>query len=101
MTEFIEYKADLYLKPTERGGRKGYIASGYRPDHVFEYTTDNKWDKSYVGAIVFIGDYINPGEKRNVLIRFLNPEVREKVKIGTRWWIHEGKRVVGEITFNG
>jgi hypothetical protein len=55
-SDLIIVKAHFKLYPTEEGGRKTAIISGYRPNHVFEYK-DNSNDlvATYIGDINFEG----------------------------------------------
>ena len=93
----IIFKVILRLKSTEAGGRKNGIISGYRPNHVFEYTVDGKMDQTYIGNIVFDNE-IQPGEERPVTVRFLMHEPIEKYMTkGRVWWIHEGPHQIGEV----
>lgn len=95
--EFWIVKAKLRLKPTDEGGRRTGIKSGYRPNHVFEYR-DGSIVSAYMGEIKFDGqEWIEPGEERIVTVRFILGQPIEKfLTIGGRWWIHEGGRLVGE-----
>ena len=96
--ELIVVKAKLKLKSTKDGGRQGGIASGYRPNHVFEYKDDGSFSMSWIGDIQFDdSEWILPSEERIVTVRFLErEEVRKYLEIGKPWWIHEGGREVGK-----
>lgn len=94
--DFVIVKARLSMKRIEDGGRETGIISGYRPNHVFEYT-NGQLINTFVGDIKFDGNTIDPGEQSVVTVRFLRSQPIEKyISIGRRWWIHEGPRVVGE-----
>jgi hypothetical protein len=95
--ELIIVKARLKLLKTEDGGRKAGFISGYRPNHVFEYR-NNQMLQTYIGDIQFDGqETIEPGEEKNVVVRFLMEQPIERyLSIGRKWWIHEGARRVGE-----
>jgi elongation factor Tu len=87
-TQHIE--AEITLLPTERGGRSGPAASGYRPQ--FYYGCDD-WDavQTYLGV-----DLVWPGETVRAQISFLNPEAHQgRVFEGMPFLIREGNRVVG------
>ena len=58
-------KALLKIYPTKIGGRKTPIASGYRPNHVFEYKNSSKEIKeTFIGEITFENpDLIKPSEE--------------------------------------
>ncbi len=89
--------ANLKLLTTKEGGRLSGIASGYRPNHVFEYS-DGQVLSTYIGEIEFDDStWIQPGEIRKVTIRFLFvPEIEKYLIVGNKWWIHEGGRLIGE-----
>lgn len=101
--ELIHVKAKLTLVPTEQSGRKTGIASGYRPNHVFEYQTNGQFKYAYMGDIQFEKDkWILPGETEEVLVRFLSRQpIDEYMDIGRKWWIHEGARKIGEAEIIG
>ncbi|MCR1026082.1 hypothetical protein NQT66_14765 [Cellulophaga baltica] len=96
--EVIHVKAKLILIPTEDGGRKTGITSGYRPNHVFEYQTNGQFKYAYMGDIqTDKDDWIMPGETKEVIVRFLSRQpIDEYMDIGRKWWIHEGHRVIGD-----
>ncbi|WP_375238007.1 hypothetical protein [Aurantibacter sp.] len=101
--ELVHVKAKLTLVPTEEGGRKTGIASGYRPNHVFEYQPNGQFKYAYMGDIQFEkDDSILPGETEEVLVRFLSRQpIDEYMDIGRKWWIHEGARKIGEAEILG
>ena len=96
--ELIHVKAKLTLIPTELGGRKTGIKSGYRPNHVFEYQTNGQFKYGYMGDIQFeLDELFLPGENKEVLVRFLSRQpIYEYMNIGRKWWIHEGAIKIGE-----
>ncbi len=96
--EMIHVIAKLALFPTKQGGRKNGIASGYRPDHVFEYQSNGQFKYAYMGDIQFDQtEMIKPGETKEVLVRFLSRQpIDEYMDIGRKWWIHEGPNKIGE-----
>ena len=93
----ILIKAELELKATNDGGRKSGIRSGFRPNHVFEYHTDQIL-QTYIGAINFSEwPTIEPGEKKIVTVRFLDfPTLHQYLHQGCIWQIHEGPHVIGK-----
>jgi hypothetical protein len=93
----LTIKAKLRLRKTEDGGRKTGLISGYRPNHVFEYIVGQPL-QTFIGDIKFEGqDYIEPGEEKLVMVRFLlNQPIEKYISVGRKWWIHEGERVIGE-----
>ena len=96
-SDLITVKAKLKMKKTEDGGRKTGFISGYRPNHVFEYK-DGQLMQTYIGDIKFEGqDLIQPGEEKIVTVRFLlNQPIEKYMNVGRKWWIHEGRNVIGE-----
>ena len=97
-SEIIEVRAKLTLYPTENGGRKNGIKSGYRPNHVFEYLENpSDFETTYMGIIEFEKEWILPGETANVKVTFIkNQNIVKLIKIGRIWWIHEGPWKIGE-----
>jgi translation elongation factor EF-Tu-like GTPase len=90
-------KANLRLKTTEEGGRWSGIKTGYRPNHVFEYTDKGHFNTTYVGEINFDKEWIQLGDNEIVTVTFpLDRSVEKYLEVGRRWWIHEGQKLVGE-----
>ncbi len=98
-SDFLIVKAKFTLYPTDEGGRKTPIVSGYRPDHVFEYK-ENSDDliMAYVGDVNFEGqESLSPGESVMATIRFLrHGDIERFMQIGRVWWIHEARNRIGE-----
>lgn len=96
--ELIHVQAKFSLTPTENGGRKTGIKSGYRPNHVFEYETNGQFKYAYMGDIQFEDkEWIMPGETKEVLVRFLSAQpIDQYLEVGRKWWLHEGAIQVGE-----
>ncbi|WP_202912439.1 hypothetical protein [Sphingobacterium olei] len=94
----LSVKAKIKLKTTEDGGRQTGFTSGYRPNHVFEYNDIGQLLQTYIGDIIFEGKpTIEPGEKREVTVRFLiNQPIEKYLDKGRIWWIHEGPRQIGQ-----
>jgi translation elongation factor EF-Tu-like GTPase len=90
-------KARLKLFPTNSGGRLSGIRSGYRPNHVFEYV-EGQILCTFIGEVQFEElETIEPGEEKDVSVRFLFvPELEHYLQVGRRWWLHEGGRRIGE-----
>ncbi|APU97138.1 MULTISPECIES: hypothetical protein [Sphingobacterium] len=90
-------KARIKLIPTEQGGRKTGIISGYSPNHVFEYASEGKLQENYIGNINFEGEDLMPGEERITTVRFLLvKELEQYLTKGRKWWLHEGPKLIGE-----
>lgn len=101
-SDIINVRARLRLLTEAEGGhRKRRIISGYKPDHVFEYTEGARIT-AYIGQIELPeGLSIEPGEEKEVIVRFLNisGKIRAYLTAGRKWRIHEGRYLVasGEI----
>ena len=93
----IIVKARLRLKGIAEGGREGGIKSGYRPNHVFEYFPGKNLI-TWPGEVTFEDiSILNPGEECEVKIEFLLcGDIEKYLKVGRKWWIHEGGRQLGE-----
>ncbi|MDN3579503.1 hypothetical protein [Mucilaginibacter flavus] len=94
----ILIKAKIKLKTKEEGGRTTGFISGYRPNHVFEYPQNGEYLQTFIGDIVFEGQpTIEPGETKDVTVRFLiNQPIEKYLDKGRKWWIHEGGKLIGE-----
>jgi hypothetical protein len=62
-------KAMIRLTSTESGGRQAGIISGYRPNHVFEYSSEGKVHQCFTGDIHFEKEKLMPGEETIATIR--------------------------------
>ena len=85
------------MKTSEEGGRKSGFKSGYRPNHVFELPSNIQNMRAYMGDIQFDDqELIEPGETKNVIVRFLkNSQIEKYIKVGQKWLINEGARTLG------
>ena len=94
----IRVKAILRLKTTEEGGRFNGIKSGYRPNHVFEYDANGELREAFFGDIIFEErGLLELGKEYEVEARFpIIQRIERFMEKGRKWWIHEGKRQVGE-----
>ena len=97
--DILSVKAKLKLKTTEEGGRQTGFISGYRPNHVFEYRENGQLLQTYIGDIIFEGKQLfEPGEEREVKVRFLlNQPIEKYINKGRIWWIHEGPKQIGQL----
>lgn len=93
----IVVRANLTPLPTEEGGRRSGVRSGYRPNHNVGGPDDREF---YVGQVDFSSDdLIGLGDLREVLVRFISgPGLQEKLQVRRSWRIQEGSRLVGEAT---
>ncbi|MBC8109895.1 MAG: hypothetical protein H7Y04_02425 [Verrucomicrobia bacterium] len=97
MSEFIIVKAELTIYPTEQGGRELPIISGYRPNHVFEYSDNGQSVRTFIGDVNFEQAFFYPGETNEVFVRFLKvKELKPLILIGKTWFLQEGKIKVGK-----
>lgn len=96
--ELMPIKAKVKIKKTEEGGRRTGFKSGYRPNHVFEYGKKGELINTFIGDIIFDGQpTIEPGEEKEVIVRFLiNQPIEKYLNKGQVWWIHEGPNLIGE-----
>lgn len=101
--DVISIKAKIYLKTTDEGGRINGIKTGYRPNHVFLKTEDNKFSQTYIGEIQFDEqEFIELGESKNVTVKFLLlGEIEKYLSIGRKWFIFEGGKFVGDAEIIG
>jgi hypothetical protein len=65
---------------------------------VFEYAKPGQLLQTFIGDIIFEGQtIIEPGEEKEVIVRFLmNQPIEKYLNKGRIWWIHEGQNLVGE-----
>lgn len=82
-------KARIHLYSTSKGGREGYIASGYRPNFLFG---DNI---NCDGSILFEKKEIQPGEKAYVTVRLFSPEPIVVPDVHAAFVFREGTKIVG------
>jgi translation elongation factor EF-Tu-like GTPase len=91
-------RARLYLVPTEEGGRRTPIATGYRAACWIE-PIDPAIGGNDGLVTVEDEDSIAPGSEKVVRIRFLYPDlVGDKLKSGLTFELREGPRVVARAT---
>jgi translation elongation factor EF-Tu-like GTPase len=96
-TDIITVKAKLKLKTTDEGGRQSGIQTGYRPNHVFEYSNKDNLMITCIGEITFSKERIQPGDEEIVTVTFMRDQPIDRyMNAGQKWWIHEGRRLVGE-----
>jgi hypothetical protein len=92
-------RAELILRPTEGGGRRRPISSGYRCNCWIGHHTDDG-DRSYNDAVIYLdsADQLHPGEQGVVAIQPAFPDLWNEIGVGSRIEVCEGSRVVGEAT---
>ena len=90
-------KARIKLSSTENGGRQTGIISGYRPNHVFEHTSEGKVYHFFTGDIHFEREKLMPGEETIATVRFhLFKQVERYLTKGRKWWLYEVPHLIGE-----
>ncbi len=96
--ELISIKAKIKVKKAEESGRTTGFVNGYRPNHVFEYGKNGELNETFIGDIIFEGQTtIEPGEEKEVTVRFLiNQPIEKYLNKGQVWFIHEGPNLIGE-----
>jgi translation elongation factor EF-Tu-like GTPase len=88
-----DFTAELEFLTTEKGGRKGYAKSGYRPHIEFknysEYLTSGQ--QTYIGK-----DIVEPGEKIKAEIAILSTEYfTKRLYENMEFKFCEGSRTIG------
>lgn len=93
----IVVRASIAVVPEDQGGRHGPFTKGFRPNHNFGGPEDRFF---FIGQIeVAEGDWVYPGDTRELLVTFLNARgLRELLVPGRTWRIQEGPRLVGSGT---
>ncbi len=92
--ESIVVEATVTLLATELGGRPSPITKGFRPNHNFG---DAENRNMFIGQLELNdGEWLYPGETRDLLISFLESEdLAEKLLIGAQWRLQEGGQLIG------
>jgi elongation factor Tu len=91
--EPIRVLARISVIRTEDGGRQGPFTKSYRPNHNFGGPEDRVF---FIGQVeVPEGEWIYPGETRDLPIAFLNVRgLQELLHVGRTWRIQEGGKLV-------
>lgn len=91
--EPVRVLARVHVLAAADGGRTTPFTANYRPNHNFG-AADNR--HYFIGQVeVPEGEWIHPGETRDLAITFMNvPGLREQLTTGRRWRIQEGARLV-------
>lgn len=89
----IVVRAKITVVPTAEGGRVGPFTKGLRPNHNFGSEYDSFF---YIGQIeVPEGEWVYPGETRELSITFLNARgLLEMLTPGRTWRIQEGPKLI-------
>ena len=89
MPDWSDIEADVHFLATSEGGRKGFAASGYRPQF---YHHGQDWV-----AVIETRGHINmlPGCDYSVSICFMSPHlIIQRLRLGDEFAIREGSRTV-------
>jgi hypothetical protein len=93
------FRAQLRLIPTEEGGRRGRIYSGYRSTWwLGDRTADGSAHYHDAPLTVEDGDRLELGEVAVVRLYPTHPEYWADIRPGQSTEMREGSRVVGEVT---
>ncbi len=93
------FRAQLRLVPTEEGGRRGHIYSGYRSTWwLGDRTADRSTHYHDAPLTVEDGDRLDLGEVAVVRMYPTHPEYWADVREGQSIEMREGSRVVGRAT---
>jgi elongation factor Tu len=84
-------KATITLFPTEQGGRKKPVYTGYRPSFAFNT------EKHYSGEIKLIArKELQPGQTSKAYIKLLPAKtIRKNLKPADAFSINEGNKTIG------
>jgi elongation factor Tu len=93
----IVVRATMSMVPTDKGGRVGPFTNGFRPNHNFG-SQDNRF--FYIGQIeVPEGEWVYPGESRELEVTFLNARgLTDLLRPGRTWRIQEGTKLIATAT---
>lgn len=92
-------RAELRMKPTEAGGRRRPISSGYRCNCWFGELTE-AGERSYHDAVIYLEaeENLRPGSSSLVRLHPAFPDSWTGLTVGSVIDVCEGSRVVGEAT---
>ncbi len=91
--KLISVLARVQVLATADGGRSGPFTARYRPNHNFGGAENRHF---FIGQVeVPEGEWVHPGETRELTITFLNVAgLQEQLTSGKRWRIQEGSRLI-------
>lgn len=93
------FRACLRLTPTDEGGRKRPIYSGYRSCWFWGERTENGGEMGHDAPITMEGELrLDLGDEAVVRLLPLFPEYWHNITTGSRLEMREGARVVGVAT---
>jgi hypothetical protein len=93
----LTVRASVTLLPSVERGRRTDNIVRWRPNHNSGQPDGGSF---YVGQFeIDSGEMIEPGETKNVLVRFIDgPGLRDNLVPGRSWRIQEGPNLVGTAT---
>ena len=97
MSSRFQATARIYVLKTEEGGRQSAAFSGYRPNLTFD-------QENYFDCVIYTKDKedIHPGEHVEVILIPHHPEyMTEHLKVGEKFCLTEGHRIVARGEFTG
>jgi len=91
--EPIRVLARVQVAATADGGRSGPFTGKFRPNHNFGGAENRNF---FIGQLeVPEGEWVYPGETRELTITFMNVVgLREQLTPGRRWRLQEGWRLI-------
>jgi elongation factor Tu len=90
-----DIEAEITFVPTEQGGRKTPVFSGYRPQFFYD-GIDSDALQEYPDV-----ECVAPGETARALLRFYCPDLHAgRISVGMEFQVREGKQIVahGRVT---
>ena len=87
-------EATISMVAEGTGGRHGPFTEDYSPNHNFNGEANSMFFIGRINAVK--GEWVYPGETKNLRVTFLNARgLRELLIPGRQWRIQEGHRLVG------
>jgi translation elongation factor EF-Tu-like GTPase len=88
-----DIEAEIEFLPTDKGGRKTAVRSGYRPSHNFQHPEGlSDAQHEYPDTL-----WVFPGQTARTLLWFIRPEhLAGRIRVGFGFTVQEGGRVVGK-----
>lgn len=85
-----DVEAEITLVPTEQGGRRYPVSTGFRPQ--FHYDGQD-WDAHHEYPDV---QWVYPGQTARVFLQFLSPASHlNRLSVGMTFQLREGPRTIG------
>jgi elongation factor Tu len=85
-----DIEAEIWFLSHNAGGRRGPVASGYRPQFFYE---NEDWDATHEYPGV---DWVQPGERVLARLAFITPDQHwGRIYVGMPFLLREGSKTVG------